>query len=505
MQFRHCFFVFILVVLIVQLGCSTTTRPKQPTAIPESSNGVSSALRPQTMKSIQSLLAQKGFQPGAIDGIYGPKTGDAIRKFKITSGIRPVDGVASAELIAQLKKYKRPESSRSENISVEQPVSVSIKETDQGIINELNVAKEADEKHETGNEPLRSEGSHLTDIELPPGNPRWSENDQDYYDKTRELFKEDIRKCKNGVSDGCYYAGQKLRRVGDGYNSKAHPTPTRKFTANNENAIKFYRFARIYLDQSCEIDGGGCEDSDIVTWVIAKIDPYADEGSYASYIADAKKGDEEATKLVTDVYLYMHERMYQLGLGDKSGLQTREYAKLSSLQRIAGREIGGISKENTLVLMQILLARAEETRDVDFAYGVTKLFENSGFEDGDAEIDHFGQLAVAKAQFYFAQSSRGFESSMWTAHALLTSPHENVRKEAEIAHKRAKIAAAGAPPPRDTLNTDDHSWVGTTAAVIIGLAALGQLLPESATTETNKDYQWKQPPMNLGEMLEWVK
>ncbi len=50
---------------------------------------------------IQEKLAQKGYEPGLIDGVIGPETRAAIRAYQRDAGL-PVDGVATDSLLDHL-------------------------------------------------------------------------------------------------------------------------------------------------------------------------------------------------------------------------------------------------------------------------------------------------------------------------------------------------------------------------------------------------------------------
>lgn len=263
--------------------------------------------------------------------------------------------------------------------------------------------------------------------------------------------------CKNGESEDCYFAGLKLVDLGHSYNLKKNVTKSYSRlmrTFNKESAITYYRLARQHYERDCKLDNyGGCSHIYYVTDVIGVLDPYADEDSYPRYIADAKKGDEQAIKLLNDAYLAMHEKMYQYGLvANPSKTQMDGYEKLSSMQAFMGPKIGEISKENTLAMMQILLVRTQETQDIDYSRGVTRLYRDSGFKYGNTEIDHFAQLVVEQAGYYFAETSRGYKNVMKGVEPLLVSPHENVRKEAAAFYKFAESEARRAPPPRDSFS-----------------------------------------------------
>ena len=55
---------------------------------------------------IQAALADLGFDPGPVDGKFGPQTRRAIRSFQSQARL-PVNGEGSPELLAKLKEAKR--------------------------------------------------------------------------------------------------------------------------------------------------------------------------------------------------------------------------------------------------------------------------------------------------------------------------------------------------------------------------------------------------------------
>lgn len=55
----------------------------------------------QEVKNIQYRLRSWGYYSGSIDGVYGPRTYDAVRYFQSKNGLK-VDGVAGAQTLAAL-------------------------------------------------------------------------------------------------------------------------------------------------------------------------------------------------------------------------------------------------------------------------------------------------------------------------------------------------------------------------------------------------------------------
>ena len=56
-----------------------------------------------TVKQIQCLLTYLGYDPGAIDGEYGPKTRAAVKAFQQAEGLEP-DGIAGPQTAAKLRE-----------------------------------------------------------------------------------------------------------------------------------------------------------------------------------------------------------------------------------------------------------------------------------------------------------------------------------------------------------------------------------------------------------------
>jgi membrane-bound lytic murein transglycosylase B len=52
---------------------------------------------------IQALLQKRGFDVGAIDGMVGPKTIEAIQAFQVSEGML-ADGYANRNLLIQLRR-----------------------------------------------------------------------------------------------------------------------------------------------------------------------------------------------------------------------------------------------------------------------------------------------------------------------------------------------------------------------------------------------------------------
>ena len=54
------------------------------------------------VKELQALLARRGFDPGPIDGVFGPRTDQAVRAFQSAHGLE-VDGIAGPVTLDALR------------------------------------------------------------------------------------------------------------------------------------------------------------------------------------------------------------------------------------------------------------------------------------------------------------------------------------------------------------------------------------------------------------------
>lgn len=75
-----------------------------PGNIPNSKVGTNSG---SNVRTYQQQLAQRGFDPGAIDGIRGPRTTAAVKAFQKANGLT-VDGIVGPKTMAALQGQQRP-------------------------------------------------------------------------------------------------------------------------------------------------------------------------------------------------------------------------------------------------------------------------------------------------------------------------------------------------------------------------------------------------------------
>ena len=92
--------VTFLVISLCLTACVST-----PVCTPPAPPASSVAIDETTVliTEVQTLLNKKGYDSGPIDGVAGPKTRAAIRKFEKTNNL-PVDGLVDDALFVVLKQ-----------------------------------------------------------------------------------------------------------------------------------------------------------------------------------------------------------------------------------------------------------------------------------------------------------------------------------------------------------------------------------------------------------------
>lgn len=90
-----------LVTLSALLGA---TPPPPPPPLPSQCRRLSVQnpyIRGDDVLAVQQALVGRGYSPGPVDGVYGPRTASAVRAFQATEGL-PVTGVVTAAEYARL-------------------------------------------------------------------------------------------------------------------------------------------------------------------------------------------------------------------------------------------------------------------------------------------------------------------------------------------------------------------------------------------------------------------
>ena len=60
----------------------------------------------EQVEALQRQLQGQGFNPGKIDGVFGPKTEDALKRFQEKAGLT-ADGIAGAKTFTSLVKMSK--------------------------------------------------------------------------------------------------------------------------------------------------------------------------------------------------------------------------------------------------------------------------------------------------------------------------------------------------------------------------------------------------------------
>jgi hypothetical protein len=80
-------------------GKSETTATSTSTST-SSSSLTASRYDPALVRDVQQALNDKGYDPGAVDGQWGPATEDAVRRFQQASGLPQTGGLERSTLAA---------------------------------------------------------------------------------------------------------------------------------------------------------------------------------------------------------------------------------------------------------------------------------------------------------------------------------------------------------------------------------------------------------------------
>ena len=73
--------------------------------------GISNTLAGGMTRTVQEALAEKGFDPGPVDGMWGPKTKAALMKFQESAGLTAsgkIDGATKSSLLAGMSAAPSP-------------------------------------------------------------------------------------------------------------------------------------------------------------------------------------------------------------------------------------------------------------------------------------------------------------------------------------------------------------------------------------------------------------
>ena len=88
-----------------------------PTESTEHSDAAETEPTRETILAAQKLLAGLGYEPGPLDGMDGPKTKDAVRRYQADSGL-PTDGRVTDSLVEWLSKLDRDTTGRTQDFGL---------------------------------------------------------------------------------------------------------------------------------------------------------------------------------------------------------------------------------------------------------------------------------------------------------------------------------------------------------------------------------------------------
>jgi peptidoglycan hydrolase-like protein with peptidoglycan-binding domain len=103
---RRVYVVRAGMVLIASITLATTPMEMSFGQNTKPSKGVSaSAARPEHVRELQEALAKSGYDPGPIDGIMGPRTKEALRKYMAVPP--PKEPSPSDQVITRFRTERR--------------------------------------------------------------------------------------------------------------------------------------------------------------------------------------------------------------------------------------------------------------------------------------------------------------------------------------------------------------------------------------------------------------
>ncbi|KUO52442.1 MAG: hypothetical protein APF76_05255 [Desulfitibacter sp. BRH_c19] len=93
--------LFIIIIVLVLVGVTAGNPLSHVSAIALGERELNWGSRGEDVAELQRMLDEKGFDAGRIDGIYGPRTASAVRKFQLSRGLTGT-GIANIATIDRL-------------------------------------------------------------------------------------------------------------------------------------------------------------------------------------------------------------------------------------------------------------------------------------------------------------------------------------------------------------------------------------------------------------------
>jgi peptidoglycan hydrolase-like protein with peptidoglycan-binding domain len=85
---------------------------------------LSNGSRGDAVKALQAKLQAMGFNPGTVDGVFGPKTDQAVRRYQEQNGLQ-IDGIAGPETFTSLGMMGDDEPAAVETLRHPEPTEAS--------------------------------------------------------------------------------------------------------------------------------------------------------------------------------------------------------------------------------------------------------------------------------------------------------------------------------------------------------------------------------------------
>jgi len=100
-KYHNSVVLFTIIIIFTFIGV-TVGNPRHAEATALGERELKWGTKGEDVKDLQEMLSQKGFNPGIINGIYGPRTASAVRQFQLSRGLRGT-GVADTATINRLE------------------------------------------------------------------------------------------------------------------------------------------------------------------------------------------------------------------------------------------------------------------------------------------------------------------------------------------------------------------------------------------------------------------
>ena len=90
----------VALAAIFETSTVSDAAPAGSTPISQLNMAAAPSINQDGIRKVQTLLKERGFDPGPIDGVHGPRTGAAIRGFQERFGIKETGTIDNQTLFA---------------------------------------------------------------------------------------------------------------------------------------------------------------------------------------------------------------------------------------------------------------------------------------------------------------------------------------------------------------------------------------------------------------------